>query len=569
MVASANLNTNPSLRPLRRLVGYLSPKYLMWHICIAFAAAILLPWLLEDTVKPFIDLMQVPKDLFSLVVKVLAPVIAFSALFTGILKSLRSGSRRSFFGSVGFYLLMCSAAVAIAFPIGYIASEFMDNTSIKKLIEGNLDAATSATPLDKASAVAASIATTQAEQAEATLEAGQVVATINGDKAETFAVQMNAMSTAQERMAEGYTNLANALKPAEETIFSKLTHSFILWAVFLAVMAAFMADAKYREAETVLSSPTANDGKRDDAQKLLKAADNFVGFFEYLKPVAIQVLFLCVAVLSPFAIIGSLGAVILKYGIGVLNAYKDIMLLVFFALACQAALLFVVTKVLAKVNPFRIFSMSKRTLLLAASTASSKACLPYAMEDVEKMGVGRRFVDYQIALGSSINMDGTAIYMGIMAFVFSYAWTGAHPDVPTMLQLIFSCTVFAIGAAGIPAGSLIFLSTIFPSVGVPAAAVFAIQPVDAFLDRGRTVLNIWGDITGAVTRAALEGELDRSVLNSTTDGGDNHGGGNDAARPPQTLSANVSLGENLHTPPSSIGNDVVAGSRRVVDDEAA
>jgi Na+/H+-dicarboxylate symporter len=52
-------------------------------------------------------------------------------------------------------------------------------------------------------------------------------------------------------------------------------------------------------------------------------------------------------------------------------------------------------------------------------------------------------------------------------------------------------------------------------VGVPASAIFALQPIDAFLDRGRTVLNIWGDITGAVTRAAMENELDKTVLNGT------------------------------------------------------
>lgn len=479
-MASPIASTSPK-SGIARLFSLMSPKYLMYHIIIAFVVAIVLPWQFRETAKPFLDVMQAPKDLFALVVKVLAPVIAFSALFTGILRSLRTGSKKSFFGSVAFYLAMCSAAVLIAFPIGYVASEHLDNSAIKQLIQGNIDSGKTS-GLEQASIIVNQIATAQSPT---------------------------------EATTPLFEQLAQVLKPKPESTFDKLTHSTILWAVFLAVMFAFVTDAKMREYERAASN-TSNPSKQDAAKKLLKAGETFVDFCEWLKPVAIQTLFLLVAVLSPWAIIGSLGSVIEKYGLQVLSAYKDIILLVFGALLCQAIFLFVVTRVLAKVNPFRIFAMSKRTLLLALSTSSSKACLPYAMEDVEKMGVGRRFVDYQIALGSSINMDGTAIYMGVIAFIFSFAWTGQHLDIPTMIQLIFSCTLFAIGAAGIPSGSLIFLSTIFPAVGVPASAIFALQPIDAFLDRGRTVLNIWGDITGAVTRAAMENELDKTVLNGTS-----------------------------------------------------
>jgi Na+/H+-dicarboxylate symporter len=500
-----------SLSPLARIFALFSPKYLMYHISIAFILAIVLPWQFKQSFQPFLEVMQVPKELFSLVVKVLAPVIAFSALFTGILRSLQTGSKKSFFGSLGFYLAMCSVAVLIAFPIGYIASEHLDNQAIKQLIQGNLESGKNS-GLEKAAVIVEQLADTQTAEAHASQEVSKFLTTLEGSKAAEFAQQMSNITPAQEKIAQLYTKLAEALTPKPETTFEKLTHSTILWAVFLGILFAFVTDAKMREFEHVATT-SPDPKKQEAAAKLAKASSVFINFFEWLKPVAIQTLFLLVAVLSPWAIIGSLGGVIAKYGLQVLSAYKDIILIVFAALLCQAVFLFFVTRVLARVNPFRILAMCKRTLLLALSTSSSKACLPYAMEDVEKMGVGRRFVDYQIALGSSINMDGTAIYMGIMAFVFSYAWTGHHLDFATMAQLVFSCTVFAIGAAGIPSGSLIFLSTIFPAVGVPASAIFAIQPIDAFLDRGRTVLNIWGDITGAVTRAAIENELDRTVLN--------------------------------------------------------
>ncbi|MFZ4405140.1 MAG: dicarboxylate/amino acid:cation symporter [Pseudobdellovibrionaceae bacterium] len=503
----SNKNSTQTEAKKSNLVGHLfswlAPKHLLWHISVAFVLAIALPIALGPAVKPFIELMQLPKELFSLVVKVIAPIIAFSALYTGILKSLRSGSRKSFFSSVAFYLFMCAAAVVIAFPIGYVASEHIDSKGIRLLIEGNLAKGLS-DPLAKAAATANKISLEQDKNA-ALLEkiSGSVS---NKQSAEPWAQ----LAQSEKEKAGLFADLGKNLEPTQESTFNKLSHSTILWAVCLAVLFAFVTDSKYRHAE--FESVHHNEKNREEGLKYIKAADSFVAFFEWLKLTTIHVLFLMVAVLSPWAIIGALGSVISKYGPEVIWAYKDIILLVFLALFCQGIFLMVVTYVIAKVNPFRIMAMSKATLMLALSTSSSKACLPMAMAEVEKMGVGRRFVDYQVALGSSINMDGTAIYMGVISFIFSYAWLGHHLDIGTMVQLVFACTVFAIGAAGIPSGSLVFLTSIFPMVGVPAAAIFAIQPIDAILDRGRTVLNIWGDITGAVTRAAVENELDRSYL---------------------------------------------------------
>ena len=53
--------------------------------------------------------------------------------------------------------------------------------------------------------------------------------------------------------------------------------------------------------------------------------------------------------------------------------------------------------------------------IIAFSTSSSMATLPIAMESVEHIGVKREYSSFVIPLGSTVNMDGTALYQGVSA----------------------------------------------------------------------------------------------------------------------------------------------------------
>ncbi len=104
-------------------------------------------------------------------------------------------------------------------------------------------------------------------------------------------------------------------------------------------------------------------------------------------------------------------------------------------------------------------------------------------------------------------MDGTAIYLGICALFFSQAY-GIDLSLHNYLMLILTCTLGSIGAAGIPSGSIIFMSMVLGSVGLPIEGIGIILGVDRVLDMLRTTVNITGDSAITMIVDKTEGGLD-------------------------------------------------------------
>jgi Na+/H+-dicarboxylate symporter len=62
------------------------------------------------------------------------------------------------------------------------------------------------------------------------------------------------------------------------------------------------------------------------------------------------------------------------------------------------------------------------------------------------------------------------------------------------------------GVAGVPAASLVAITVILTSIGLPPEAIGVLLVFDRLLDMLRTVVNVFGDGVAAVIVARLEGE---------------------------------------------------------------
>ena len=138
-------------------------------------------------------------------------------------------------------------------------------------------------------------------------------------------------------------------------------------------------------------------------------------------------------------------------------------------------------------------------MLLAFTTCSSAATLPVNMKNLqEKLGTSREVTSFVLPLGATINMDGTALYMGVcslfIANVFGVDLTGGQ-----MMMIVFTGTLASIGTAGVPGAGLIMLAMVLQSVGLPIEGLALVAGIDRVLDMFRTCLNITGD--GAVAVA--------------------------------------------------------------------
>ena len=160
----------------------------------------------------------------------------------------------------------------------------------------------------------------------------------------------------------------------------------------------------------------------------------------------------------------------------------------------------------ARVNPLKQLGAMSTALMTVFSTASSSATLPITMDCTEKkVGVSNRVTSFVLPLGSTVNMDGTALYECVAAMFIAQAY-GIDLSFWEQVTVVFTALLASIGAAGVPMAGLVTITIILHAVGLPLEGVGLILSVDRILDMMRSTVNVWSDATGAVTLARTEGE---------------------------------------------------------------
>lgn len=163
-------------------------------------------------------------------------------------------------------------------------------------------------------------------------------------------------------------------------------------------------------------------------------------------------------------------------------------------------------KLVGRVKPTRHFRAMSPALLTAFSTASSAATLPLTIECVEKnAGVSNRTSSFVLPLGATVNMDGTALYECVAVMFIAQAY-GIELDFVTQFTIVIVALLTSIGVAAVPAASLVAITIILSTIGLPVEALGLILAVDRILDMFRTSVNVFSDSCGAVIIARLEGE---------------------------------------------------------------
>ena len=152
-------------------------------------------------------------------------------------------------------------------------------------------------------------------------------------------------------------------------------------------------------------------------------------------------------------------------------------------------------KILSKISPIYFFKNIKECIFFAFSTSSSSATIPITLRNVtENLKVKKKVASFTIPLGSTINMDGTAIMQGV-ATVFIANIYGQNLFLVDYLTIILTATLASIGTAGVPGVGLIMLGMVLTQVGLPLEGIAIVMGVDRLLDMLRTSVNVSGDAT--------------------------------------------------------------------------
>ena len=166
--------------------------------------------------------------------------------------------------------------------------------------------------------------------------------------------------------------------------------------------------------------------------------------------------------------------------------------------------------IFVKVNPLKHFRAMASAMVTAFSTSSSSATLPVTMKCVrDNVKVSNQTSSFVLPMGSTINMDGTALYECVGVLFIAQA-LGIDLDAGQQFIVVITALLASIGAAGIPSAGLVMLFIVTDAVGLQSDAVAiwvgSMLAIDRPLDMFRTMVNISSDSVGAAVIAKSEGE---------------------------------------------------------------
>jgi DAACS family dicarboxylate/amino acid:cation (Na+ or H+) symporter len=81
-----------------------------------------------------------------------------------------------------------------------------------------------------------------------------------------------------------------------------------------------------------------------------------------------------------------------------------------------------------------------------------------------------------------------------MAALFVAQMIGANLSLASEAVVVLTSVVASVGAAGIPEAGLVTMTLVFSAVHLPTGYIALLLPVDWFLDRCRTAINVMGDM---------------------------------------------------------------------------
>jgi Na+/H+-dicarboxylate symporter len=218
--------------------------------------------------------------------------------------------------------------------------------------------------------------------------------------------------------------------------------------------------------------------------------------------------------LAPYAVFGLMAQVATKIGFDALLGMGIYVITVLSGLLLLLISYLVFLYMVARVPPRRFLGDVREVLLLAFSTSSSAAVMPLTIKTIQdKLQVRPGIAQFVIPLGTTINMNGTALYQGVAAIFLAQVY-GIDIGVSGLLLIIVTAVGASIGSPATPGVGIVILALVLDSVGIPTAGIALIMGVDRILDMSRTAVNVCGDIVASVSMNRWIGETSEQPSNT-------------------------------------------------------
>ena len=209
----------------------------------------------------------------------------------------------------------------------------------------------------------------------------------------------------------------------------------------------------------------------------------------------------------PFALLAMISSQVGKVGVGIfLTMVEFIMQQAIGGFLIIALGTFVIWK-RSGLSLMTVIRETKETLIVAVSSRSSLACIPYAQEALHKLHFDKTGVELTVPLSFTVNRIGSIAYYAI-ATVFIANIYGAPMGVTGLLVVLFGSILAGLASAG-TTGILTVatVAVVCDLLKLPSEAVLVLLiAVDPLMDMIRTASHVHGNV--AVTAFVCDKEVD-------------------------------------------------------------
>ena len=230
--------------------------------------------------------------------------------------------------------------------------------------------------------------------------------------------------------------------------------------------------------------------KSDEFSRLLDIFQKMV--LELVKKILLPVL--PVFIFANFCILSYQGAVTKQ-----LPVFVSILLVVIVCHYIWLALLYGIAALYSRKNSLKVLKFYGPAYLTALGTMSSAATLGVALHCAHKSPVLRKEIsDVTIPLFANIHLCGSILTETVFVMTVSQLLYGTMPDVFSLVLFILLLGLFAIGAPGVPGGTVLAsLGLIISVLHFDEAGTALLLTIFALQDSFGTACNVTGD--GALT----------------------------------------------------------------------
>lgn len=201
--------------------------------------------------------------------------------------------------------------------------------------------------------------------------------------------------------------------------------------------------------------------------------------------------------LAPLGVLGVMTFAISNLGISAIIPLLKVLFLMYLACILHISLVYLPIVKLKGISLFTFLKIMSAPLILCATTCSSAACLSPNLIATKKLGVSDTIASFTIPLGNTLNMDGTALYVGVITVFLANVY-GIDLNIYELFSVVITGLIASIGATGIPGVIIVIIPIVFSQVGIPVEAIAIVLGIDRLMNMARAPMNILGDAVVAV-----------------------------------------------------------------------